>query len=176
MTLKLPTSGSRSAARTKAYCFSEMQAAYMPMWSATSAPPTGGSGSEPCYYGSSTASWPLSRTKLGSTWTTSCSLFCIAAPQQLAFVVAYLSLIGAPISWKKASFGPNIIWCGWQFCFRTETVCLAQPKLDKLRAQLLQLLQHKRVPRKELEACLGLLMWATSISPHLHSPDLLRSA
>ena len=95
------------------------------------------------------------------------SLLHCRAPQQLAFVVAYLSLIGAPISWKKASFGPSIIWCGWQFCFRTETVCLAQPKLDKLRAQLLQLLQHKRVPRKELEACLGLLMWATSISPHL---------
>ena len=95
------------------------------------------------------------------------SLLHCRAPQQLAFVVAYLSLIGAPISWKKASFGPRIIWCGWQFCFRTETVCLAQPKLDKLRAQLLQLLQHKRVPRKELEACLGLLMWATSISPHL---------
>ena len=28
-------------------------------------------------------------------------------------------------------------------------------------------MQHKRAPRKELEACLGLLMWATSISPHL---------
>ena len=65
-------------------------------------------------------------------------------------------------SW--AAFGPSITWCGWQFCFRTETACLAQPKLDKLCAQLLQLLQHKRVPRKELEACLGLLMWATSIS------------
>ena len=95
------------------------------------------------------------------------SLLHSRAPQQLAFVVAYLSLVGAPISWKKAAFGPSITWCGWQFCFRTETVCLAQPKLDKLRAQLLQLLQHKRVPRKELEACLGLLMWATSISSHL---------
>ena len=29
------------------------------------------------------------------------------------------------------------------------------------------LLQHKRVSCKELEACLGLLMWATSISSHL---------
>ena len=77
------------------------------------------------------------------------SLLHSRAPQQLALVVAYLSLVGAPISWKKAAFGPSITWCGWQFCFRTETVCLAQPKLDKLRAQLLHLLQHKRVPRND---------------------------
>ena len=46
-------------------------------------------------------------------------------------------------------------------------LCLAQSKLDKLRAQILGLLEHKRVPRKDLESCLGLLMWATSVSSHL---------
>ena len=89
------------------------------------------------------------------------------APEQLALTVAFLTIIGAPISWKKAAFGDQLIWCGWKFCFATESACLAQPKLDKLRAQLLSLLEHKRVPRKELESCLGLLMWATSVSSHL---------
>ena len=86
---------------------------------------------------------------------------------QLALTLAFLTVIGAPLSWKKAAFGDQLVWCGWKFCFATESVCLAQPKLDKLRAQLLGLLEHKRVPRKELGSCLGLLMWATSISSHL---------
>ena len=86
---------------------------------------------------------------------------------QLALAVAFLTVIGAPLSWKKAAFGDQLVWCGWKFCFATESVCLAQPKLDKLRAQQLGLLEHKRVPRKELESCLGLLMWATSVSSHL---------
>ena len=89
------------------------------------------------------------------------------APEQLALTVAFLTVIGAPISWKKAAFGDQLVWCGWKFCFATESICLAQPKLDKLRAQLLSLLEHKRVPRKELESCLGRLMWATSVSSHL---------
>ena len=67
-------------------------------------------------------------------------------------VVAYLTAIGAPISWNKASFSMEVVWCGWKFCFETESVCLAQPKLDKLRAQLLRLREHKRVPHKELES------------------------
>ena len=80
------------------------------------------------------------------------SLLHSRAPEQLSLVVAYLSLIGALISWKKASFGPRVTWCGWQFCFRTETVKLAQPKLDKLREQLLHLLQNKLVPRNSSPA------------------------
>ena len=61
---------------------SEMQAAYTPTWSAISVPgfpPTGGSASEPYSCDSCTASWPPSRTRPGSTWTTFCSHFCTAA-------------------------------------------------------------------------------------------------
>ena len=42
-----------------------------------------------------------------------------------------------------------------------------EAKLDKLRQQLENLSQAHKVPRKALEQCLGLLIWATSISKHL---------
>ena len=40
-------------------------------------------------------------------------------------------------------------------------------KLQKLREQLLSLQQHSKVQRKDLEAALGLLNWATSLSKHM---------
>ena len=82
-------------------------------------------------------------------------------------VVALLAALKAPISWKKAQFASEATWCGWHFCTDTETIELVQGKLAKLREQLSKLRQLSKVPRKSLEAVLGLLNWATSMSKHL---------
>ena len=57
---------------------------------------------------------------------------------------------------------PNL--SGWKFNFAYETVELCAAKRLKLSSQIEGLLSKQRVPRKDLEACIGLLMWATNIS------------
>ena len=89
--------------------------------------------------------------------------------QPVGLVIALLAALQAPISWKKAQLGPTVTWCGWTFCFRTETVALVHSKLKKLRQQLQKLSQGSKVAKKDLEACLGLLNWATTLSPHMRS-------
>ena len=79
-------------------------------------------------------------------------------------MILMLTCLGALISWKKASIGDSLVWCGWRFNFAYETVELCAAKRDKLRLQIQDLLSRSKVPRKDLEACIGLLMWATNIS------------
>ncbi|OLP74596.1 hypothetical protein AK812_SmicGene45817, partial [Symbiodinium microadriaticum] len=81
-----------------------------------------------------------------------------------ALTVALLGALNAPISWKKAQFAQQVVWCGWKFCFASESVELVANKLLKLREQLQALRAAHKVPRKSLEAALGLLNWATTFS------------
>ena len=96
-----------------------------------------------------------------------CMLRTAQSEQCAALIVALLAALRAPISWKKAQFSTSVTWCGWTFCTATETIELVPSKLRKLREQLQALQQKSKIPRKELEAVLGLLNWATSISKHL---------
>ena len=72
--------------------------------------------------------------------------------QPIRILLAFLSRIKAPVSWKKAQLSHSITWCGWSFHFGLETLHLTQPKLQKLREQLQALHRSKKVPRKLLEA------------------------
>ena len=85
----------------------------------------------------------------------------------MALIVALLSALGVPISWRKAQLGADSTWCGWTFNFDCETVRLTAEKLAKLRAQLHELRHSRKILRKKLESGLGLLMWATSTARHL---------
>ena len=53
------------------------------------------------------------------------------------------------------------------FDFAVDIIALTSAKLRKLRNQLQELRQGKKIPRQQLQQCLGLLVWATSIEPHL---------
>ena len=88
---------------------------------------------------------------------------------QLGLLVTLFVCLKSPISWKKAALGDSLIWCGWKFNFRSETVSLEPDKLLKLAQQIQALLAAKKVTKKALQSCLGLLNWATSISLHLRS-------
>ena len=97
------------------------------------------------------------------------NLYRPASCNQFALMVACLTVLQVPISWKKAYLGDSLIWCGWKFNFRAETVELQAAKLEKLKQQLHGLRESRHVHRKDLESCLGLLMWATSLSTHLRA-------
>ena len=87
----------------------------------------------------------------------------------LALVVLFFCAIAAPISWKKVQFQDSLVWCGWEINFSHDTIQLMSSKLAKLDALIKSLLGSRRVPRKTLEQCIGLLIWATSIALHLRS-------
>ena len=96
-----------------------------------------------------------------------CLFTHIDFPEAVCVLSALPACINAPISWKKAQIGHDVTWRVWTFDFSAETIHLAQQKLEKLRAQLAQLLQGKKLQRKKLEAALGLLVWATSTCQHV---------
>ena len=87
--------------------------------------------------------------------------------EDACLVVLLLASINAPMSWKKAQLADTVTWCGWTFDLRLQQVWLASVKLEKLRLQLHDLLQHPKCQRKSLESTLGLLMWATTLCPFL---------
>ena len=89
-----------------------------------------------------------------------------SASEMFVLVVLFCA-IAAPISWKKAQFQDSLIWCGWEINFSHDTIQLVSAKLMKLDALIKALLGSKRVLRKRLEQCIGLLIWATSIALHL---------
>ena len=88
-------------------------------------------------------------------------------PQQVTIITFFLSCISAPISWRKAQLGNIVTWCGWTLHTDLESSHLAIGKLRKLQDQLEKLACSKKMPRKQLERALGLLMWATSTRTHL---------
>ena len=73
--------------------------------------------------------------------------------QGTCVTVALLSIVNAPVSWKKAQVGPLATWCGWTFNFSLESLRLREPKMQR------------RSPATT--ETLGLLMWATSTCQHL---------
>ena len=75
------------------------------------------------------------------------ALLRTSAHESLLIVVLILSSLGAPISWKKASVGDSLVWCGWRFNFAYETVELCAAKRLKLSAQIQSLLSKQKVPR-----------------------------
>ena len=98
-------------------------------------------------------------------------LLLIAPSTQIAHITwlttVFLLLLGTPISWKKAQLGFHISWIGWHFNFQFMTVQLLEEKSQKLLRRLKQVITAKRVPPKQLEQLLGMLIWFTAIAKHL---------
>ena len=118
-----------------------------------------------CHFGAKFSAYSWQR--LGALLSRLLHLHKARVKEDVALMVATLSALGVPISWRKAQLGANITWCGWTFNFDCETVRLTAEKLAKLRAQLHELRHSKKILRKKLESGLGLLMWATSTARHL---------
>ena len=94
-------------------------------------------------------------------------LFCSAEhARATGRTVAFLSVLNAPVSWKKAQVGRTATWCRWTFDFSLESLRLHAPKLLKLREQLARVAQSKKIPRKKLgaHARTFVLIWRRSIA------------
>ena len=89
------------------------------------------------------------------------------ARELFAIMIIFFAATNAPMTWKKAQFAQAINWCGWTVDFEMDTIQLIGNKLTKLQGQIDALLKTKKVDRNALEKCIGLLVWATSISSHL---------
>ena len=64
-------------------------------------------------------------------------------------------------------FQDCLAWCGWEINFAHDTIQLMKTKLVKLEDLITTPLDKRKVLRKTLEQCIGLLIWATSIALHL---------
>ena len=98
-------------------------------------------------------------------------LFLLAPQHELADMawstVVFLTILGTPISWKKAQIGNCITWIGWEFDLLHNTVQLHPDKANKLFDSLAEIVAAKTTTAAALERILGLLIWFTSVCRHL---------
>ena len=72
----------------------------------------------------------------------------------------FLVALGVPISWEKVRLGCAVDWIGWRFNLLHLEACLPEDKRLKLLTLLEPLLlPNRRVARKAVEHCIGLLLW-----------------
>ena len=81
--------------------------------------------------------------------------------------IVFLMILGTPISWKKAQFGFQISWIGWNINLDTMTVQLMHDKVNRLQKLLQASLEAKAVIEKQMQQLLGMLIWFTSIAKYL---------
>ena len=91
--------------------------------------------------------------------TTSTGALDISACLLLAFAASF----GIRISWPKLQLGSDILWIGWQLCYRAGTVRVPDIKRHKLRSLIRPLLTDGRVELKAIQQVLGLLQWVTQL-------------
>lgn len=98
-------------------------------------------------------------------------LFLLAPQHELVDMawstVVFLTILGTPISWKKAQIGKCITWIGWEFDLLHNTVQLHPDKANKLFDSLAEIVAAKTTTAAALERILGLLIWFTSVCRHI---------
>ena len=124
---------------------------------------------------------PLLSLLVAAPWSLAFA-HCTPAPCTTALLTALLRSSGdlqlellavVLVSWKKAALGDSLVWCGWKFNFRSETVSLEPDKLAKLAEQIQDLLPAKKQTRKP---CSPALVSSTgrppsaTISGHMQRP------
>ena len=78
-------------------------------------------------------------------------------------LLAFAASFGIRISWPKLQLGSEILWIGWQLCYRAGTVRVPDAKRQKLRSLIRPLLTDGRVELKAIQQVLGLLQWVTQL-------------
>ena len=82
------------------------------------------------------------------------------APLVACSVIMFLVALGVPLSWEKLSLGTSMRWLGWGFNWADRVAWVPDDKRAKLLGFLVQLREPKRkVERRMLENCIGLLVW-----------------
>ena len=82
------------------------------------------------------------------------------APFLASSVLLFLVALRVPLSWEKIHLGPIATWIGWKLDWHLYTAHMPDAKRSKLHEMLLQLVSPgKRVEKKLIEQCVGLLLW-----------------
>ena len=89
------------------------------------------------------------------------------APLWASALIILFLLLGIPMSWHKASLATNLTWIGWHICIETWTLQIPDAKLVSILAQVKSLQKQPMVSLKELQSCLGRLLWLTGAWHHL---------
>ena len=85
------------------------------------------------------------------------------APLVAASAVMFLTALGVPLSWRKLDIGTEFVLIGWKFNLSVNHAYLPADKAAKAQVLLHQLhVRGAKVPRKEIEKVIGLLIWFTA--------------
>ena len=85
------------------------------------------------------------------------------APLVAASAVMFLTALGVPLSWRKLDIGTEFVLIGWKFNLSVNHAYLPADKAAKAQVLLHQLhVRGAKVPRKEIEKVIGLLIWCTA--------------
>ena len=87
----------------------------------------------------------------------------VAAPMACQLLIL-ACVLGFPLSWHKVDFGHKLSWIGWDLVFHDcpQAELPAEKRRVLLEALKKLSLTPKCVPRKELQALIGRLVWFTS--------------
>ena len=86
------------------------------------------------------------------------------APISASLWVLLFLVLGVPLSWHKATWGPVTVWIGWEIDLRSWACELPLAKVSKIVDQLEELLSAgSKVKFKTLESLVGRLLWVTGL-------------
>ena len=93
-------------------------------------------------------------------------------PFGAALLLGLCQAFGYPLSWKKLQLGPEVVWIGWQLCFRSLAFRLPNSKIVRLLQALHDVLEPASTTVKSLEKLIGILHWVMQMCPQLrpHPP------
>ena len=87
---------------------------------------------------------------------------------QAFLVTCLLNVLGVQMSWHKTTMSNCVTWLGWQIDLNEMVIAVTNEKFDKIFSLLPQTPPEK-MPRKDLESLLGILMWISQVIPHFKS-------
>ena len=86
------------------------------------------------------------------------------APISASLWVLLFLVLGVPLSWQKATWGPVTVWIGWEIDLRSWSCELPSAKISKILDQLNELISAgSNVRFKTLESLVGRLLWVTGL-------------
>ncbi|CAE7256654.1 unnamed protein product [Symbiodinium microadriaticum] len=86
------------------------------------------------------------------------------APISASLWVLLFLVLGVPLSWQKAAWGPVTVWIGWEIDLRSWSCELPPAKISKILDQLEELISAgSKVRFKTLESLVGRLLWVTGL-------------
>ena len=89
------------------------------------------------------------------------------APLHASLIICLLVALNCPMSWHKMSLSTCPTWIGFAFNLTEYTVGMPKSKQERIRTFLHAVASSAKMPRKDMEKGVGLLLWASQAFKHL---------